>query len=107
MYSGKALLDTTTTRWVDNGYNEPASTPTIAVIQTGTPLILITTSEMLMAYKPYTEAHIDIDCTQITDRILIYLAHVNIFRKIMKQMTNKYLKQDADLSETSTGDTLM
>jgi len=59
------LFDSTV-HWVDNDSNEPASTPTIAVIQTDTPVTLIITLMRVLLYKSYTESKIDVFYRSIT-----------------------------------------
>jgi hypothetical protein len=64
------LFDSTV-HWVDNSSNEPASTPTIAVIQTGTPVTLIITLMQVLSYKTYTEAKTEVACIFINHIIQI------------------------------------
>ena len=77
---------------IDNGSNEPASTLTIAVIQTDTPLTLITTTMRTPVYKSFSESHKAREYTLITNRITNYLAQHSVFEIRITQIENIWLK---------------
>ena len=67
----------------------PASTLTIAVIQTDTPLTLITITMRTLAYKSFSESHKASGYTLITNRMTDYVAQYSTFESQRTQIANK------------------
>jgi len=85
------LFDSTV-HWVDNDSNEPASTHTIAVIQTDTSVTLIITLMQVLSYKTYTEAKTETSCIPITHIIQLIRSFCNTIEPIISQIVNSCVR---------------